>query len=74
MKLTLILPAAEVAIIITIIITIPTVAIAQQDRFDISELYPSATNGTEWYSTWNNVNDRTVEFGERGTHMMIVLR
>lgn len=74
MKLTLILPAAEVAIIIIIIITIPTVAIAQQDRFDISELYPSAINGTEWYSTWNNGHDRTLEFGERGTHMMIVLR
>jgi hypothetical protein len=53
LKLTLILPVAEVAII-TIIITIPTVAIAQEDRFGISELYPSATNGTEWYSTWNN--------------------
>lgn len=47
MKLTLILPVAEIAIIITIIITIPTVAIAQQDRFGISESYPSATNGTE---------------------------
>ena len=65
MKLTLILPAAEVTIIITIIITIPTVAIAQQDRFGISELYPSATNGTEWYYTWNNGHDRTLEFGER---------
>jgi hypothetical protein len=54
LKLTLILPVAEVAII-TIIITIPTVAIAQEDRFGISELYPSATNGTEWYSTWNMV-------------------
>lgn len=64
MKLTLILPVAEVAII-TIIITIPTVAIAQEDRFGISELYPSATNGTEWYSTWNNGRDRTLEFGER---------
>jgi hypothetical protein len=64
LKLTLILPVAEVAII-TIIITIPTVAIAQQDRFGISELYPSATNGTEWYSTWNNGHDRTLEFGER---------
>lgn len=39
MKYTLILPVAEIAIIITIIITIPTVAIAQQDRFGISELY-----------------------------------
>lgn len=68
MKLTLILPAAEVAIIITIIITIPTVAIAQQDRFGISELYPSATNGTEWYSTWNNCHDRTLEFGEGNSY------
>ena len=66
MKLTLILPVAELAII-TIIITIPTVAIAQ-DRFGISELYPSATNGTEWYSTWNNGHDRTLEFGERDSY------
>jgi hypothetical protein len=47
--LTLILPVTEAAIIITIIITIPTVAIAQEDRFGISELYPSASmelNGT----------------------------
>jgi hypothetical protein len=35
--LTLIPPVAEVAII-TIIITIPTVAIAQEDRFGISKL------------------------------------
>jgi hypothetical protein len=65
LKLILILPVAEVAIIITILITLPTVAIAQQDRFGISELYPSAANGTEWYSTWNNGHDRTLEFGER---------
>jgi hypothetical protein len=39
LKLTPILPVAEIAIIITIVITIPTVAIAQQDRFGISELY-----------------------------------
>jgi hypothetical protein len=45
LRLALILPVAEVAII-TITITIPTVAIAQEDRFG-SELYPSATNGTE---------------------------
>ena len=67
MRLTLILPVAEVAII-TIIITIPTVAIAQEDRFGISELYPSATYGTEWYSTWNNGHDRTLEFGERDSY------
>jgi hypothetical protein len=67
LKLTLILPLADVAII-TIIITIPTVAIAQHDRFGISELYPSATNGTEWYSTWNNGHDRTLEFGERDSY------
>jgi hypothetical protein len=39
LKLTPILPVAEIAIIITIIITIPTVAIAHQDSFGISELY-----------------------------------
>jgi hypothetical protein len=44
--LALILAVAEVAII-TITITISTVAIAQEDRSGISELYPSATNGTE---------------------------
>jgi hypothetical protein len=37
-------------------------------RFGISELYPSATNGTEWYSTWNNGHDRTLEFGERDSY------
>ena len=68
MKLILILPVAEVAIIITILITVPTVAIVQQDRFGISELYPSASNGTEWYSTWNNGQDRTLEFGERDSY------
>jgi hypothetical protein len=65
--LTLILPVTEVAIIITIIMAIPTVAIAQQDRFGISELYPSASNGTEWYSTWN-AHYRTLKFGERDSY------
>lgn len=32
------------------------------------KLYPSVTNGTEWYSTWNNGHDRTLEFGERDSY------
>jgi hypothetical protein len=30
--------------------------------------YTQATNGTEWYSTWNNGHDRMLEFGERDSY------
>jgi hypothetical protein len=37
----------------------------QRDMFGISELYPSAVNGTEWYSTWENGNMRSIGSGQR---------
>lgn len=53
------------AIIVTFTVVPPVFGSAQIDRFGISELYPSATNGTEWYSVWDNGYTRTIGSGQR---------
>jgi hypothetical protein len=48
----------------TILIISPMITFAVEDRFGITKIYPSARNGTEWYSTWDNGYDRVIEFGQ----------
>lgn len=35
------------------------------DAFRIEEIYPTKSNGTEWYSKWDNRKLRVLQFGER---------
>jgi hypothetical protein len=53
-------------IIVVIVTIIPSVfGSVQRDKFGISELYPSAINGNEWYSAWDNGYTRTIGSGQR---------
>jgi hypothetical protein len=52
-------------VIVAFTIIPPVFGSVQIDKFGISELYPSATNGTEWYSAWDNGITRTIGSGQR---------
>jgi hypothetical protein len=54
--------------IFTILIISPTTTFAVEDKFGITEIYPTSSNGTEWYSTWDNGYDRVIEFGQTDPH------
>src|SRR5919106_2554172 len=50
----------------SIIITLsPSALGVQRDRFGISEIYPSAVNGTEWHSMWEDGHTRIIGSGQR---------
>ena len=38
---------------------------AIEDMFGISEIYPTAPNGTEWFSSWDNGHTRELTYGQR---------
>jgi hypothetical protein len=50
--------------IFTILTISPTPTFAVEDKFGITEIYPSSGNETEWYSTWDNGYDRVIEYGQ----------
>lgn len=52
-------------IIVTFTVIPPVSGSVQTDKFGISKLYPSATNGTEWYSTWDNGYTIIIGSGQR---------
>jgi hypothetical protein len=56
-----------ISVIITSgISTMPsTLATLQKDRFGITEIYSTASNGTEWYATWEDGQNRTIGSGQR---------
>ena len=38
---------------------------AKEDKFGITEIYPTSPNGTEWFSSWNNGHTRELTYGQR---------
>ncbi len=46
----------------------PTTENSDNDNFGIKKIYPTKGDGSEWYSAWQNGNDRELGFGERDPH------
>lgn len=41
---------------------------AKEDKFGITEIYPTSSNGTEWYTLWDNGYSRELNYDQRDTY------